>query len=159
GEKETLPMTKSRAHWKIAALLAGAGLLLAGARAAIADADGADFTGTYEATLPERAEIMNIHRDGTATMTLSDQVTPGAGGFTFSDSRGSWRVVGPRRLSLRMLNLNFDLTGASPAYSGMAVVDYDIHFAPDKETFTASCQGKIFATGDDPLDPAAVPVT
>jgi hypothetical protein len=109
--------------------------------------------------LPERAEIMNIHRDGTADMTLSDQVTSGAGGFTFSDSRGSWRVVGPRRLSLRMLNLNFDLTGAAPAYSGMAVVDYDIQFAPNKESFTASCQGKIFATGDDPLDPAAVPVT
>ncbi|WP_437996014.1 hypothetical protein WMF26_33145 [Sorangium sp. So ce185] len=58
-----------------------------------------------------------------------------------------------------MLNLNFDLTGAAPAFSGIAVVDYVLVFAPDKQTFTASCQGKIFATGVDPLDPGATPVT
>ncbi|MEZ4307630.1 MAG: hypothetical protein R3F14_06240 [Polyangiaceae bacterium] len=152
-------MTRSRAVWMIAGFCAGAALLSVGAGGAFAGGDGHDFAGTYQATLPERAEIMNLHRDGTASMTLSDQVTFGAGGFTFSDSRGSWRVVGPGRLSLRMLNLNFDLTGPAPAYSGMAVVDYDIQFAPGKDTFTASCEGKIFATGDDPLAPGAVPIT
>lgn len=124
-----------------------------------ADADGnGNFAGTYSASLPQRAEIMQLHADGTAGMTLSDQVTAGAGGFTFSDSRGSWKAVGARRLSARFLNLNFDLTGAVPAYSGMAIVDYVLQFAPDHRTFTASCQGKIYPTGQDPFAPGATPV-
>lgn len=120
-----------------------------------AAADG--FGGTYIATLPERAEIMQLHQDGTAGMTLSDQVTAGAGGFTFSDSFGSWKVAGPNTLTARMVNLNFDLTGAVPAYSGAAVVDYVIQFAPGHQTFTASCSGKIYPTGTDPLAPGSTP--
>lgn len=152
-------MAISRTHGMAAALLGGVALIAALGRGAFADPGGADFSGTYVASLPERAEIMHLHRDGTAGMTLSDQVTSGAGGFTFSDSLGSWRATGANRVSIRMLNLNFDLTGSAPAFSGIAVVDYTLHFAPGKDTFTASCQGKIFATGDDPLDPSSVPVT
>lgn len=151
-------MAFSRTHGIAAVLLGGVALLVALGKGALADPGGADFSGTYVASLPERAEIMHLHRDGTAGMTLSDQVTSGAGGFTFSDSLGSWRAAGAHRVSLRMLNLNFDLTGASPAFSGIAVVDYDLVFAPGKATFTASCAGKIFATGDDPLSPDSVPV-
>lgn len=117
----------------------------------------ADFAGTYFASLPERSEILQIHRDGTAQMTLSDQVTAGAGGFTFSDSLGSWKIVGRRHLRARFMNLNFDITGL-PAYTGAAIVDYDLRFAPGLDTFTASCRGRIFATGDDPFDPASAPV-
>lgn len=117
----------------------------------------ADFAGTYFASLPERSEILQIHRDGTAQMTLSDQVTAGAGGFTFSDSLGSWKIVGGRHLRARFMNLNFDITGL-PAYTGAAVVDYDLRFAPGLDTFTASCRGRIFATGDNPFDPASTPV-
>ena len=91
-------------------------------------------------------------------ITLSDQVTAGAGGFTFSDSFGSWRVIGPRTLSARFVNLNFDLTGSVPAYSGAAVVDYRLEFAPGFGTFEASCLGKIYATGQDPFAPGATPV-
>ena len=119
---------------------------------------GGDLAGTYMATLPERAEILQLHRDGTAGMTLSDQVTAGAGGFTFSDSYGSWRRSGAHRVVARMVNLNFDLTGSVPAYSGAAVVDYVMDFGSDFRTFTASCQGKIFATGVDPFNPNAMPV-
>ncbi|WP_437893726.1 hypothetical protein [Sorangium sp. So ce124] len=150
-------MRISRIHLAATALAAATGGLFAGAGGALAE--GTDFAGTYVASLPDRAEIMHLHRDGTAGMTLSDQVTFGAGGFTFSDSLGSWRRSGNHAISVRMLNLNFDLTGAAPAFSGIAVVDYLLVFASDKETFTASCQGKIFATGVDPLDPAATPVT
>jgi hypothetical protein len=120
---------------------------------------GSGFTGTYIATLPERAEILQLHRDGTAEITLSDQVTAGAGGFTFSDSFGSWKVTGPRKLSARFVNLNFDVTGPAAAYSGAAVVDYTLQFAANHRTFSASCSGKIFATGQDPFAPGAVPVT
>jgi len=119
---------------------------------------GGDFAGTYSASLPTRAEILQLHGDGTATITLSDQVTSGAGGFTFSDSFGSWKVTGPRKLSARFLNLNFDVTGP-PAYSGMAVVDYTFQFAPNFRTFTASCNGKIYPTGQDPFAPGSTPVT
>ncbi|HSK80509.1 MAG TPA: hypothetical protein VLQ45_28910 [Thermoanaerobaculia bacterium] len=77
---------------------------------------GSGFTGTYIATLPERAEILRLHRDGTAEITLSDQVTAGAGGFTFSDSFGFWKVAGPRTLTARFVNLSFDVKGI-PAYT------------------------------------------
>ncbi len=126
--------------------------------AAAPGGDGHGFAGTYIATLPERAEILQLQADGTAGMTLSDQVTSGAGGFTFSDSYGSWKRTGPRRLALRMVNLNFDVTAPAATYSGAAVVDYVLQFAPGLRTFAASCQGKIFATGDDPFDPGSVPV-
>jgi hypothetical protein len=135
-------------------------LLTLGASLAVAETPdhGGDFAGTYSASLPERAEILQLHRDGTAMITLSDQVTSGAGGFTFSDSFGSWKVTGPRTLTARFLNLNFDVTGP-PAYSGMAVVDYTFHFSPTFRTFTASCDGKIYPTGQDPFAPGSTPVT
>ena len=133
-------------------------LLAFGASLAGAQASGdSGFTGTYIATLPERAEILQLHRDGTAEITLSDQVTAGAGGFTFSDSLGSWKISGPRTLSARFVNLNFDLTGTAPAYSGAAVVDYVLQFDPHFQTFSASCQGKIYPTGQDPFAPGSTP--
>jgi hypothetical protein len=132
-------------------------LLAFGASLAAAEMPGGKgFTGTYIATLPERAEILQLHRDGTAEITLSDQVTAGAGGFTFSDSFGSWKITGPRTLSARFVNLNFDVTGI-PAYTGAAVVDYTLQFAPTFQTFTASCQGKIYPTGQDPFAPGSTP--
>ncbi len=126
--------------------------LLALAGPAAAD----DVSGTYMATLPNRAEILQLHRDGTASITLSDEVTAGAGGFTFSDSFGSWKVTGPRTLTARFVNLNFDITG-TPSYTGAAVVDYTFQFAPTFQTFSASCQGKIYPTGQDPFAPGATP--
>src|SRR5215470_14417701 len=103
-------------------LFATLALFTLGTSLAVADPpDGGDaFAGTYLASLPDRAEILNLHRDGTAEITLSDQVTAGAGGLTFSDSLGSWKVAGPRRLTARFLNLNF----AGTTFSGTAVVDY-----------------------------------
>jgi hypothetical protein len=70
---------------------AGASFSLASGLA-VADSPGKkeDFAGNYFASLPERAEILQLHQDGTAGMTLSDEVTAGAGGFTFSD-RGRLR--------------------------------------------------------------------
>ena len=135
-------------------------LLTLGTSLALAEppGHGGGFAGTYSASLPTRAEILQLHSDGTAMITLSDQVTSGAGGFTFSDSFGSWKVAGPRKLTARFLNLNFDVTGA-PAYSGMAVVDYTFQFAPNLRTFTASCNGKIYPTGQDPFAPGSTPVT
>lgn len=135
-------------------------LLTLGTSLAVAEspAHGSDFAGTYSASLPTRAEILQLHDDGTAMITLSDQVTSGAGGFTFSDSFGSWKVTGPRKLTARFLNLNFDVTGP-PAYTGMAVVDYTFQFAPNLRTFTASCDGKIYPTGQDPFAPGSTPIT
>jgi len=60
-------------------LLSILALLACGASLAAAEPPGGGFTGTYIATLPERAEILNLHGDGTAEITLSDQVTAGAG--------------------------------------------------------------------------------
>ncbi len=144
---------------KLIQVVAAVGLVALGAKFASADPQdqGAGFAGTYYASLPERAEIMTLHKDGTAGMTLSDQVTAGAGGFTFSDSLGSWRVSGPRQLSARFLNLNFDVTGPFATFSGIAVVDYALSFSADRDTFTASCNGKIFPSGQDPLDPSSTP--
>lgn len=144
---------------KIAPLLLLLGLFtVASGFAAETPKKGGGFTGTYIASLPERAEILQIHRDGTAEITLSDQVTAGAGGFSFSDSWGSWKRVAPRRVVARFVNLNFDLTGPAATYSGAAVVDYVLQFAPDFRTINVSCQGKIYPAGQDPLDPAATPV-
>ena len=130
--------------------------LCASLAAAETPGGGSGFSGTYIATLPHRAEILQIHRDGTAEITLSDQVTAGAGGFTFSDSFGSWKVTGPRTLTARFVNLNFDITG-TPSYTGAAVVDYTLQFAPAFQTFTASCLGKIYPTGQDPFAPGSTP--
>jgi hypothetical protein len=138
-------------------LLSIAGLVSLATLFAASPGRGADFSGTYMATLPERAEILQLHRDGTAEITLSDQVTAGAGGFTFSDSFGSWKVAGARTLTARFVNLNFDITG-TPSYTGAAVVDYTLQFAPTFQTFTASCQGKIYPTGQDPFAPGSTPV-
>lgn len=66
---------------KIAPLLSTLVLLTFGASLAAEPSDhGGDFAGTYIATLPERTEIFQLHGDGTAEITLSDQVTPGARG-------------------------------------------------------------------------------
>jgi hypothetical protein len=116
--------------------------------------EGSAFAGTYLASLPTRSEILQLHADGTAEITLSDQVTSGAGGLTFSDSLGSWKVSGPRRLTARFLNLNF----AGTDFSGNAVVDYVYLFGANLKTIAASCQGKIFAPGVDPFNPGSVPV-
>jgi hypothetical protein len=144
---------------KPAHLLPLLALLTLATTPAVADPPGkrADFAGTFFAALPDRAEILQLHQDGTAGMTLSDEVTAGAGGFTFSDSYGSWKITGSRKVSARFLNLNFDVTGP-PAYTGMAVVDYVLQFAANFRTFTASCQGKIYPTGQDPFAPGATPV-
>jgi hypothetical protein len=144
---------------KLTHLLSILALLTLGTIPAQADPPGKkdDFAGSYFAGLPERAEILQLHEDGTAGQTLSDQVTSGAGGFTFADSIGSWKITGPRTVFLRFLNLNFDVTGP-PTYIGVAVVDYTLQFAPDFDTFTASCQGRIYPTGQDPFAPGAIPV-
>lgn len=133
--------------------------LLALAASLAADDGGntnGNYTGTYLASLPQRAEILQLHADGTALITLSDEVTSGAGGFTFSDSLGSWKVAGPRKLTARFLDLDFDVTGP-PAFTGTAVVDYVYQFSPGFRTMAASCQGKIFPAGADPFNPASVP--
>ena len=133
------------------------GLLTFGASLAAADTPGSsDFTGTYLASLPTRAEILQLHGDGTALITLSDEVTAGAGGFTFSDSLGSWKVAGPRKLTARFLNLNFDVTGP-PAFSGTAVVDYVYQFSANFRTIAVTCTGKIYAPGVDPFNPSSIP--
>ena len=146
---------------KLAYALLFAGLLAGSSASLLADppGDGGDLAGTYIATLPERAEILQIHRDGTAEITLSDQVTSGAGGFTFSDSLGSWKRTGAKRLAARFVNLNFDVTGPAATYSGAAVVDYVLQFGADFNTFSASCDGKIYPPGVDPFAPGATPVT
>jgi hypothetical protein len=144
---------------KLVHLLLILALLTLATSPAVADPPGKrdDFAGNYFATLPDRAEILQLHQDGTAGMTLSDEVTAGAGGFTFSDSYGSWKIAGPRQVSARFLNLNFDVTGP-PAYTGIAVVDYTLRFSTDFRTFAASCEGKIYPAGQDPFAPGATPV-
>jgi hypothetical protein len=138
---------------RLASFLSVLGLLTVGSGLAMAESD---FSGTYFASLPERAEILQLHRDGTAEITLSDEVTAGAGGFTFSDSFGSWKVSGPRTLTARFLNLNFDVTGPA-AFTGIAVVDYTFEFEPTFHAMKASCNGKIFPSGQDPFAPGSTP--
>ncbi len=137
------------------ALALGASVLPA---AAGSPAAGGAFAGTYLASLPTRAEILQLHADGTASITLSDEVTQGAGGLTFSDSFGSWKVAGPLRLTARYLNLNFDVTQPAATFSGTAVVDYIYQFSPNLRSIAASCQGRIFPPGQDPFDPHSTPV-
>jgi hypothetical protein len=144
---------------KLVHLLAILALLALGTNVAAADTSGSndDFTGTYLASLPTRAEILQLHRDGTAVITLSDQVTSGAGGFTFSDSLGSWKIAGPRKLTARFLNLNFDVTKPAATFSGPAVVDYVYQFGANFRTIAVTCKGKIFPPGVDPFNPSSTP--
>jgi len=150
---------KTPYRFQLAALALGASLTPASLAAAAAAADSAagDFAGTYLASLPTRAEILQLHADGTASITLSDEVTAGAGGFTFSDSFGSWKVAGPRRLTARFLNLNFDVTQPAATFSGTAVVDYVYQFSANLRTIATSCRGRIFPPGQDPFDPRSTP--
>jgi hypothetical protein len=123
------------------------------------------FIGTYMANLLnlKRAEIVSLHGDGTAGMSLSDQVTGGAGQLTFSDSYGAWEPIAPHRVKVRMVNMNFfqpldsQNPDQAPVYSGPAVVDYVFQFAPNFNTFTLTCSGKVYSLGVDPFDPNAVP--
>jgi hypothetical protein len=145
---------------KTAHLLSILGLLAFGANIAAADSPGNhdDFTGTYfTSPTPPAAEILQIHSDGTAILTTSDQVTVGAGGLTFSDSIGSWRAIGGRKLSARFLNLNFAGTIPAATFAGTAVVDYVYQFSSNFNTITVTCDGKIFAPGVDPLNPSSTP--
>jgi len=50
------------------------------------------------------------------------------------------------------------VTGPAATYSGAAVVDYTFQLGPDFQSFAASCQGRIYATGQDPFAPGAVPI-
>jgi hypothetical protein len=139
-------------------LLSTLGLLTLGASLAAEPPNHhVDVTGTYLASLPDRAEILQLHRDGTAEITLSDQVTAGAGGFTFSDSFGSWKIAGPRKLTARFLNLNFNVTQPAATFSGTAVVDYAFQFSANFRTIAVTCQGKIFPPGADPFNPSSTP--
>jgi hypothetical protein len=145
---------------KIARLLSILGMLAFGANVAAADPPGKHvaFTGTYfTSPTPPAAEILQLHGDGTAILTTSDQVTVGAGGLTFSDSIGSWKAIGPRTLSARFLNLNFAGTIPSATFAGTAVVDYVYQFSASFGTITVTCLGRIFAPGVDPLDPSSTP--
>jgi|GEM_PF-1026335 hypothetical protein len=151
-------MTRSRLPFLLLTAILLVSVVFVAQNAAESSDHRGGIAGTYIATLPDRAEILQLHRDGTAGMTLSDQVTSGAGGFTFSDSFGSWKRSGPRRLSARMVNLNFDVTGPAATYSGAAVVDYVLQFGPHLQTFSASCEGRIFPPGVDPFDPGSIPV-
>ena len=80
---------------KLSHLIAMVSLLALGTSLAMAASPGKkdDFAGNYFASLPDRAETLQLHQDGTAGQTLSDEVTSGAGGFTFSDSYGSWKIT------------------------------------------------------------------
>lgn len=131
---------------------------LVAASAPSAASEGAGLAGTYVVTFPDRSEILQLHQGGTAELILSEQVTSGAGGFTFDDSLGSWKSTGPRRAVARFVNHNFDVTGPAATYSGIAVVDYSFQFSQSHDAIAASCLGKIFAAGDDPLDPTSIPV-
>jgi hypothetical protein len=145
---------------KIAHLLTILGVLACGTHVVAADPPGNHdgFTGTYfTSPTPAAAEILQLHGDGTAILTTSDQVTVGAGGLTFSDSIGSWKAIGPRKLSARFLNLNFAGTIPSATFAGTAVVDYVYQFSAGFDTITVSCLGRIFAPGVDPLDPGSTP--
>jgi len=145
---------------KVARLLLIFGLLTLCTKTVAADppVNHDAFTGTYfTSPTPPAAEILQIHGDGTAILTTSDQVTVGAGGLTFSDSIGSWRAIGPRQLSARFLNLNFAGTIPSATFAGTAVVDYVYQFSASFSTITVTCQGRIFAPGVNPLDPSSTP--
>lgn len=145
---------------KIAHLLSILGLLTLGAHVAAADpgVNHDNFTGTYfTSPTPPAAEILQIHSDGTAILTTSDQVTVGAGGLTFSDSIGSWKAIGGRKLSARFLNLNFGGTVPSATFAGTAVVDYVYQFSANFNTINVTCEGKIFEPGVDPLNPGSTP--
>src|SRR5262249_24877498 len=145
---------KGDSPMKIARLLSILGVLALGASvAADTPAGSARFTGTYfTSPVPQAAEILQLHGDGTAILTTSDQVTVGAGSLTFSDSIGSWTAIGPRKLSTRFLNLNFAGVVPTATFAGTAVVDYVYQFAANFNTIAVTCQGKIFAPGVDPLD-------
>jgi len=135
-------------------------LLALGAHAVAADSPGdhTNFTGTFfTSPTPPAAEILQIHGDGTAILTTSDQVTVGAGGLTFSDSIGSWRAIGPRTLSARFLNLNFAGVVPSATFAGTAVVDYVYQFSARFDVINVTCQGRIYAPGVNPLDPSSTP--
>lgn len=115
------------------------------------------IAGTYLETTGERAQIMQISADGNISFITSDQFAGlGVLGESYSDSLGSWKWTGPRKITAELLDVSVNKT--SGTFEGVAAYTAYINFSYDLKTAELICEGAIYEPGVDPYEPGVQPI-
>ena len=121
-----------------------------------ADEQAIAIEGTYLLLQDDKYQrVLSFDRGGNVSQ-ISDQQT--LVGFTVG--RGAWEQTGPNTVRARVIDFAFD--PKSGARLGPSLIVYDLTFAnPESGRFQSvrgSYSGKVFAVGENPLEPAKAPI-
>jgi len=116
------------------------------------------IAGTYLSVEQDGANIMQISADGNMSFITSDQFA-GLGGLgeSYSDTLGSWKWTGTRKITAELLDIGFDKDDGT--FVGVAAYTAFIKFSRDLKTANLTCKGAVFGPGVDPFGPGAEPIT
>lgn len=116
---------------------------------------GERVAGTYLSNGGDDAVILQLGRDGNMTVILSEQfLSLGVIGESFSDTLGTWKRAGNRKIVASSVNIAFD----GEIFVGVAATKYVISFDPPFGTAFLGCTGALFSPGVDPFAPNAEPI-
>ncbi|HXV65310.1 MAG TPA: hypothetical protein VEK15_31735, partial [Vicinamibacteria bacterium] len=88
---------------------------------------GERVAGTYLSNGGDDAVILQLGRDGNVTVILSEQfLSLGVIGESFSDTLGTWKRAGNRKIVASSVNIAFD----GEIFVGVAAAKYVISFDP-----------------------------
>jgi hypothetical protein len=111
------------------------------------------YLGSIDGALPV---LLTVGADGTVATTDGTDFGLGIKGFGFeSPAHGSWAQTGRRDVSVVLLWVNYDETGA---LTSIGRTDLVAEVAHDYSGFTATGTPKLYAPGTDPLDPDTEPM-
>ncbi|MCB0563937.1 MAG: hypothetical protein KDD01_06130 [Phaeodactylibacter sp.] len=113
------------------------------------------FTGTYLATQPDAAHILQLSADGNMTFIMSWQFdNEGVVDESYSNTKGNWKVSGPMAVTASAADIAFK----NGAFIGVAHARYQIQFEKGYRTASLTCSGALYPPGVSPLDKNAAPV-
>lgn len=116
---------------------------------------GERIAGTYLSNTEDDAVILQLGRDGNLTAILSEQfLNLGVIGESFSDTLGSWKRAGSRKIVASTVDIAFD----GEVFVGVAAAKYVISFDPPFRTAYVGCTGALFPPGVDPFAKEAEPI-
>ena len=121
--------------------------------------NGQDFgeriAGTYLSNTEDDAVILQLGRDGNLTVILSEQfLNLGVIGESFSDTLGTWKRAGSRKIVASAVDIAFD----GEVFVGVAAAKYVVSFDHPFRTAFLSCTGALFPPGVDPFAKDAEPI-
>lgn len=115
---------------------------------------GEELAGTYLLNSEENGVIMQLSSDGNMLLIFSEEfLNLGIIGESFSDTLGSWKKAGRRKIVVETVNIAF-----SDLFLGIAAVTYRIRFDRHYRQAKLECKGAIYAPGVDPYAPGAEPI-